>query len=131
MAEVLEIKQGTSRTIVVSKIRDAAEQILDPTGWEIHAVARSGMWGPIVAEWVSGSPGEDQGLAEVVDADPDIDPTVATGEKWIYLHIAPAWSDTWTWRHAELDIEVHEPAPGLREETFSADLRLVPTTVRD
>lgn len=130
MAEPLEIKQGTTRIIVVSQLRDAAKQPLDPTGWTIHAVARPGVWGPVVAEWVSGTPGEDQGLAEVVDAEPDIDPSVTTGEKWIYLHITPTWSDTWTWSRADLDIEIHEPGPDGREETFSRELKLIPTTVR-
>lgn len=128
MADPLLIKQGTSRTIVVSKLRDARKELLDPTGWDIHAVARRGIWGPVVAEWVSGSPTAGQGLAEVVDADPQIDPTVQAGEKWIYLHIEPDRSDTWTWRHAALDIEIHEP--GGREETFSAAIELVPSTVR-
>lgn len=131
MAEPLLIKQGTTRIIVVSKLRDAAKQPLDPTGWTVHAVARTGIWGPAVAVWRT-TPGEDEGLAEVVDADPDIDPTVAADEKWIYLHITPDWSDTWTWpgKVAELDIEVHEPGPGGREETFSTELKLVPSTVR-
>jgi len=128
MAEPLEIKQGTTRTIVVSKLRDSAGQPLDPTGWEVHAVARAGVWGPVVAAWRT-TPGDGEGLAEVVDADPDVDPTAA-GEKWIYLHITPAWSDGWTWTYADLDIEIHEPPPLSREEAFSRQLKLIPTTVR-
>lgn len=131
MADPLEIKQGTTRTIIVKKLRDAAGDMLDPTGWSVHAVARRGIWGAVAAEWVSGSPAPDQGQAEIAPADSDIDPVAsAAGEKWIYLYITPEWSDSWTWRSAVLDIEVHEPSPTSREEAFSVDLRLIPTTVR-
>lgn len=129
MAEPLSIKQGTTRTIVVSKLRDAAKQPLNPTGWTVYAVARTGIWGPVVAVWRT-IPGEDEGLAEVVDADPTIDSTVVAGEKWIYLHVTPTMSDGWSWQAAELDIEIKEPGVNGREETFSTELRIVPTTVR-
>lgn len=131
MTPELVIKQGTTRIVAVTKLRDAAGQPLDPSGWEIHAVARTGVWGPVAAEWVSGSPGPGQGVAEVVDADAAVDATVTVGEKWIYLYIPPAMSDGWLWQSAELDIELREPAPGLREETFSATLRITPTAVRE
>jgi hypothetical protein len=129
VAEPLLIKQGTTRTVTITHIRDTTGNLLDPTGWGIHAVARPGYWADPVAVWKN-NPGTGELLAEVVDANPLTDPTVVTGEKWIELHIDPTVSDGWTWMDAKLDAEIHEPPPGVREETFSADLRLVPTTVR-
>lgn len=130
MPEPLRIKQGTTRTVTVTGLRDAHGAILDPTGWAIHGVARPGMWADPTAVWRSAPPGVGEYLAEVVDADPTIDPTVVSGEKWIELHIAPAVSLTWvTWRNAVLDVTVTEPVTA-RTETFSTTLELIPTTVR-
>lgn len=129
MPEPLLIKQGTTRLITITGLRDAHGTILDPTGWAIYAVARPGIWAAEVAVWRD-VPGSGEYLAEVADADPLIDPTVIMGEKWIQLHIDPAVSDTWTWRVADLDIEIKEPGTG-REETFTTELELVPTTVRN
>lgn len=129
MAEPLVIEQGTTRIIVVSKLRDARKQFLNPTGWTTHAVARTGVWGPVVAVWRS-IPGAGEGQAEVVAADVLIDPTADVTEKWIYLHVTPAMSDAWTWGAAVLHIEIKEPGVDGREERFSVDLKLDPTTVR-
>jgi hypothetical protein len=126
---VLPIDQGTTRIIVVSELRDARGQFLDPTGWSIHAVARAeNVRGPIVAEWRS-TPAEDEGLAEVVAADVLIAPSADPAEKWIYLHIQPSMSDEWSFVTAELWIEVQEPAPGSQQEAFKAHLTLDQTTV--
>jgi hypothetical protein len=129
VADPLQIKQGTTRFITIKGLRDDAGNILDPTGWDIHGVARPGLWADETAVWRD-SPGVGEHLAEVVDADPDIDPTVLPGEKWIDLHIDPDVSDAWTWGHARLDVEIREPSTD-REETFTADLQLIPTTVRN
>lgn len=126
--EPLVLKQGTTRTITVTGLRTAANELLDPTRWGLHAVARPGIWADPVAVWRD-TPGVGEHLAEVVPADPTVDPTVSPGEKWLYLHIAPVVSDTWEWATANLDIEISEPSTG-RQETFSRILRLDPTTVR-
>jgi hypothetical protein len=126
----LIIKQGTDRTIVVHTLRDVHRRVWDPTGCIIHAVARSAVEDLVVAVWRSGTPGAGEGLAEVVNADPEIDSTTLPGEKWIQLYIAPEWSDTWTWTSANLDIEVRETVSPFRTEIFAAVLRFIPTTVR-
>lgn len=125
----LPIDQGVTRIITVTHLVDAHGQWLNPTGWSIHAVARAGsVKGPSVAAWRD-SPGTGEGKAEVVDADPTIDPTSSAGEKWIYLHVDPSMSDTWTWTSAELRIEIQEPGASGRQESFPAHLVLNPTTV--
>lgn len=129
MLDPLEIKQGTTRVVTLRNLRDRAGQLLDPTGWGIRGVARPGIWADVVAVW-TGNPAGGEYLAEVVDADPELDPTVVDGEKWIDLHIDPEASLSWTtWFTALLDVSVTEPVTG-RKETFSTELRLVPTTVR-
>ncbi len=127
--EPLCIKQGTTRIITLTRLRDAYNNILDPTGWGIHGVARAGMWGPVVAIWRD-NPGPTEHLAEVVPADTVLDPTADPTEKWIYLHIDPTDSDAWSWSEADLDVELTEPGTG-REEAFTTELRLVPTTIRE
>lgn len=124
----LIIKQGTTRLVALTGLRDAAGGVFDPTGWIVRAVARAGIWAAVASEWHS-APTITQYLAEVVNADPACDSSVIPGEKWIYLHIDPAVSDTWTWSDAVLDIEIREPSTG-NEEAFSTQLRLVPATVR-
>jgi hypothetical protein len=129
--EPLRIKQGTTRAVLVTGLRDSHGALLDPSGWAIHGVARPGIWADVVAVWRD-TPDTDLGelLAEVVDADPTIDPTVQDGEKWIELHIDPDVSLAWvTWRDADLDVTVTESGTG-RTETFHTDLHLIPTTVR-
>lgn len=131
MPEPLKIKQGTTRTVAVTGLRDAHGSILDPSGWAVEAVARPGIWADPVGVWRD-TPDEGAGelLAEIVDADPTIDPTVEAGEKWIDLHIDPDVSLSWvTWREADLDVTIIEPGTG-RTETFHSDLYLIPTTVR-
>jgi hypothetical protein len=128
--EPLRIKQGTTRTVTVTGLRDSHGDLLDPTGWAIHGVARPGIWADPVAVWRD-EPDTDAGelQADVIDADPD-DPTVQAGEKWIELHIDPAVSLTWvTWLDADLDVTITESGTG-RVETFHTDLHLIPTTVR-
>lgn len=130
MPEPLRIKQGTTRTVLLTGLRDSDGALLDPSGWGIHGVARPGIWADSVAVWRDTATG-DELQADVVDADPAIDPTVEVGEKWIELHIPPEVSLGWvTWRDAELDVTVTESGTG-RTETFHADLHLIPTTVRD
>lgn len=126
--EPLEIKQGTTRVIYLDQLRDATDSPLNPSGWGIHAVARLGIWGPAVAVWRD-TPNTGESLAEVVPADPELDPDVVDGEKWIYLHIDPDVSDAWSWSQSVLDIEIREPSTG-NKETFSTGLRLIPTTIR-
>lgn len=128
MADVLDIKQGTTRTVTVKGLRDADGNLLDPTGWDLHAVARPGLWAAPVAVWRD-NPGAGEMLAVVVDADPELDPAVLPGEKWIDLQIDPADSDPWTWGTAVLDVEITEPDT-FRQEAFSTELRLVPAVVR-
>lgn len=129
VAEPLLVKQGTTRVVTLRSLRDNTGALLDPTGWGIEGVARPGIWADVVAVW-SDDPADGEYLAEVVDADPDLDPTVVAGEKWIDLHIDPDVSLTWTtWFVALLDVSVTEPVTG-RKETFSTEIRLVPTTVR-
>lgn len=128
MADLLDIKQGATRTVTVKGLRDAEDQVLDPTGWSIHAVARPGLWAAPIGVWRD-QPTGDELQAEVVDADPT-ETGVLPGEKWIDLHIDAAVSDTWHWSVANLDVEITEPGTG-RQETFTTQLRLVATTVRD
>jgi hypothetical protein len=128
VAEPLILKQGATRTITITELRDANGGYLNPTGWTIHGVARAGIWGPVVATWRN-TPAAGEGLAQVVAADLSIDPTANPAEKWLYLHVTPAMSDAWTWRDAVLDVEITEPGTG-RVETFTVDLRLAPTTIR-
>jgi hypothetical protein len=126
----LKVKQGTTRTVALTGLRDATGALLNPTDWAIHGVARPGIWADPVAVWRD-EPGEGELQADVIDADPAIDPTVEPGEKWIELHIDPAVSLTWvTWRDAELDVTITESGTD-RVETFHTDLHLIPTTVRD
>lgn len=125
----LSIDQGTDRIVQVTKLRDARDQFLDPTGWTIHAVARADtVRGPVVGVWRS-TPGTGEGLAEVVAADTTLDASADPAEKWIYLHIRPGMSDAWAFVTAELWIEVQEPGPGSRQEAFKAHLTLDQTTV--
>jgi hypothetical protein len=125
----LEIKQGTTRVVTLRNLRDSTGSLLDPTGWGIRGVARPGIWADVVAVWTD-TPADGEYLAEVVDADPDLDQTVVPGEKWIDLHIDPDVSLTWTaWFVALLDVSITEPGTD-RKETFSTELRVVPTTVR-
>lgn len=128
MAEPLLVKQGTTRVVTVTGLRDTFGAVLDPTGWAVHAVARPGVWAAPVAVWRN-TPSAGEHLAEVVPADPRLDPTVVTGEKWVWLHVDPAVSLTWSWSVVNLDVEVTEPGTG-RKEAFTTELRLVPTTVR-
>lgn len=129
MPEPLRIKQGATRTVTVTGIRDAAGVVLDPTGWAVHGIARPGMWADPVAVWRD-TPGTGELLADVVAADPVLDPKAVEGEKWIELHIDPAVSLGWvTWQDADLDVSITEPVTG-RVETFHSDLHLIPTTVR-
>jgi hypothetical protein len=122
VAEPLVIKQGTTRTVTITGLRDADGAILDPTGWGIHGVARPGYWAAPIAVWRNNSDTElDELLAEVVDD--------GAGEKQIDLHIDPAVSDGWHWSVAVLDVEIQEPVTN-RQETFSVELQLIPTTVR-
>jgi hypothetical protein len=124
----LLIEQGTTRIIAVKQLRDARHQIVDPSGWGIHAVARAdNVRGPVVGVWRD-TPGTGEGLAEVVAADILIDPTADPTEKWVYLYITPAMSDAWQFVTAELHIEIQEPITG-RQESFPACLSLIPTTV--
>jgi hypothetical protein len=127
----LKVKQGTTRTVALTGLRDSTGALLDPTGWAIHGVARPGVWADPVAVWRdTPDTGAGELATEVVDADPAIDPTVEAGEKWIDLHIDPDVSLSWvTWREAELDVTITEPGTG-RTETFHSDLHLIPTTVR-
>jgi hypothetical protein len=122
----LVIKQGTTRTVAITNLRDANGQTLDPTTWSIHGVARPGYWAASVAVWRN-SPNVLLGelFAVVVAASSPTTP----GEKQIDLHIDPAVSDTWTWSVVNLDVEIQEPGTG-RQETFSVELQLIPTTVR-
>jgi hypothetical protein len=122
VAEPLLIKQGTTRSITITNLRDAHGQPLDPTGWGIHGVARPGIWAASVAVWRN-NPDLNAGelLAEIVDDE--------TGGKQIDLDIDPAVSDSWHWSVAVLDVEIQEPLTN-RQETFSVELQLVPTTVR-
>lgn len=130
MPDPLKVKQGTTRTVALTGLRDSAGALLNPTGWAIHGVARPGIWADPVAVWRD-NPGDGELQADVIDADPTIDPTVEAGEKWIELHIEPAVSLTWvTWRDAELDVTITESGTD-RVETFHTDLHLIPTTVRD
>lgn len=124
----LQIKQGTTRTVTVTGLLDATGVLLDPTGWDIHAVARPGIWAAPVAVWRD-TPGPGELLAEVMAADLTITPTAQPDEKWIYLHIDPTTSLAWTWFTAVVDITITEPVTN-RKETFSTTLRLTPTTVR-
>jgi hypothetical protein len=120
----LPIDQGTQRYITVTNLRDAHKQVLNPTGWTITAMARQGsVRGPLVATWRD-DPGAGEYLAEVVDADPLIDPTVQPGEKWVYLHVDPSASNAWTWVTAELWVNLAEPSPGVRSESWQAHLQL-------
>lgn len=129
MPEPLIIKQGTTRTVFLTGLRDTHGALLDPTGWGIHGVARPGVWADTVAVWRD-TPGAGELQADVVDADPTIDPTVVTGEKWVELHVDPAVSLGWVgWRDAEVDVTITEPGTG-RVETFHTELHLIPTTVR-
>jgi hypothetical protein len=124
--EPLQIKQGTTRTVTITNIRDADGNVLDPTAWGIHGVARPGYWAAPVAVWRN-SPNALLGelLAEVVDADPPAE----AGEKQIELHIDPEVSAGWHWSVVNLDVEMREPITN-RQETFSVELQLIPTTVR-
>jgi hypothetical protein len=120
--EPLAIKQGTTRTVTITNLRDADGQSLDPTGWGIHGVARPGIWATPVAVWRN-NPNRNAGelLAEIVDNE--------MGGKQIDLDIDPAVSDTWHWSVAILDVEIREPLAN-RQETFTVELQLIPTTVR-
>lgn len=127
MADLLDIKQGTDRTVTVKGLRDGNGDVLDPTGWSIHAVARPGIWAAPIGVWRD-QPTGDELLAQVIDADPT-ETGVLPGEKWIDLHIDAAVSDTWSWSVAVLDVEIIEPNTN-RQETFSTSLRLIPAVVR-
>lgn len=125
----LPIAQSVSRIVRVSKLRDDADEYWDPTGWTLHAVARAQNYnGEVVGVWRS-TPGTGEGLAEVVAADPTLDPSANPTEKWIHLHVDPWMSAAWTFTVAELWIQATEPFPGSRSESWPAVLTLVPTSV--
>jgi hypothetical protein len=128
VADPLEIKQGTTRIVTIKGLRDADGDLLDPTSWSIHAVARPGLWAAEAVVWRD-NPAEGELQARVVDADPTLDPSVQAGEKWIDLDIAPDDSAGWTWSVAILDVEITEPVTN-RRETFSTQLKLIPAVVR-
>jgi hypothetical protein len=127
VADPLEIKQGATRSVTLKGLRDGNGDPLDPTGWDIHGVARPGLWAAKAVVWRD-DPADDELLATVVDADPD-EPGVSPGEKWIELNIEAGDSDPWTWSVVVLDVEITEPITG-RQETFSAQLKLIPAVVR-
>jgi hypothetical protein len=127
VADPLDIKQGTTRIVTIKGLRDADGDLLDPTGWGIHAVARPGVWAQPVAVWRNQPIGAEL-QAEVVDADPE-ETGVQPGEKWINLEIAPDDSDAWRWSTVVLDVEINEPNTN-RQETFTTRLRLIPAVVR-
>jgi len=107
----LVILQGATQIIVVKGLRDAANALLDPTGWAIHVVIRKdGVTGQLVATWRY-APRSGEGLAEVVDADPAIDPDVLPGEKWVYLHITSTMFAGATWSRGKLQGEITDPLP--------------------
>lgn len=122
MAEPLPIKQGTTRAVTITGLRDANGQDLDPTDWGIHGVARPGYWAAPVAVWRNNPDTElDELRAEVIDD--------GAGGKQIDLRIDPEVSDRWHWSVAVLDVEIQEPVTN-RQETFSVELQLIPTAVR-
>lgn len=125
----VSVKIGVTRLIVFKKLRDVAGAFFDPTGWAIRGIARAGrVDGTVVAVW-SDTPTGIEGLAEVVAADTDVDPSADPAEWWLALHIEPAMSDAWTFSRAPLDVEVREPSGDLRQEVFSALIKTVPTTM--
>lgn len=112
MSTNLTLEQGTTRTIRVTGIVDAAGDPLDITGWTVHAQARhKAADSALLAEWHT-DPTGDQGDA------------AATGSE-VVLQVPPAMSAAWGWAGTTvaLHIEITEPGEGGRVERI-ADARL-------
>lgn len=116
----IRIKQGTTRTIVISGIVDSNGVALDVTGWAVHAQVRHTPSGPLLAEWVSGTPTGSQGQA------------TAAGTE-IRLAVPPAMSSAWTWRDAKIECEVTEPGVNGRRECLLPNEQIIvePEYVRE
>lgn len=102
------IPQGATCAITAMDIRIDG-QLVDMTGWTIHAVLRRDhVGGAIVATWRN-LPGAGEGLAEVAPADLAVDP-MAVGQKWVYLRITPDMSSAWTFFRGVVHAEATEPS---------------------
>ena len=115
--EALTITQGTTRAITATNIVDANGAPLDVTGWTVHAVIRRrDTSGPVVAEWVSGTPTGTQGQA------------TAAGTT-VTLTITPAMSAAWAWASGVLQAEITEPITGRVERIIDTPVSLSPEAV--
>lgn len=95
------ITQGADCTVLVTGIADRLGAAVDPTGWTVVAHLRRHPDAPLLAEWRT-SPTGGQGTAT---ADTD----------GVYLEVPAAMSEAWDWDTATLHVEIHEPAPGIRQ----------------
>lgn len=101
MSSALTIVQGTDMEITASDIRIDGE-LVDLTGWTVHAVLRRDhVEGAVVAEWHT-SPSGSQGQATV-------------GNGTAALKITAAMSSAWTWSRGVVQAEATEPGPGRRK----------------
>lgn len=119
MPNPIRVTQGATRTVVVSGIVDSAGAPLTVTGWTVHAQVREAQEGPLLAEWVSGTPTGSQGQA------------TASGTS-VTLSVPYAMSSAWTFRTGRLHVELTEPGVNGRRERI-ADERIVvdPEIVRE
>lgn len=117
--DVLIVDQNTNRSIVISGIKDKANNYLDVTGWSVWAQVRPTPEDSVIlAEWVSGTPTGLQGQAAAVG-------DVGT------VYITPAMSNGWSWKSGVIQIYIDEPvAPYRRERIGDALIVVNPSAVR-